>query len=766
MADVTFDQLQEVFGRPMTDLGDRLEEIQKTQVKTLKNVLTQVVGQKNTDLTKYQEIITGKFNDLTTYVKELKADFTKKIEQNKLSDSNIKDTPTSQPKTDNKLRALDSVKTITLSTKVNDSIKVLPVRVVDTLDLKKVKEIDANQKNKFHAAIDIIIPPETKILIENLLSDKLKASFDDIFQREDGIQDIYYVANDIYELLKSGKFGGGKDDKKSWLDSLLPSLLPLLASPLKWLAGGAAALLGAGGIGKMLKDLFKKEGSIDTAKTPADTKGTPKTTETEETLKKIKERELALEQEKFAKKQALETENANIEEKINKLNKDLLAERQAVARAETTYNAKHTQFLKAEEAYNNALTEARQARIQAGLSALEEDNKTAKTLKEIAEARKVEMERASVELQKGYSERIKLIDERIEIEQKIKNLEAQQLKDLEARNSKTAKIRAGEIPKAELGQNWRTPIEELGYLKAQAADSASKATAKSLEHISAVATDFTTTLEKLGKILKGVGEAAGITGGVLTVYESLMSTAEHFADRPETEFSAGEQRQVGAVSMGVGAPADFVLGIPDLVAGVASGLSKAWDEDYSEDQKKNYWEAFKAGYSTNPFHENVINKIPGGSATAATRGFALDFNKLAEEDKKRAQNIGIREVGVGMLGSAGIGSIYAGSSQPMTSANIKPVEEQKLAPEAKEYMSKNTDSIDEMVKAYLAQIALIKDQINHQQKTANNTKELVEAFREWKKIPGNSSVSVATVNNTSVNTSTTSSDFRKEILKR
>jgi hypothetical protein len=80
------------------------------------------------------------------------------------------------------------------------------VRVIEALNLKSVKEIDTRQKSE----VNIDIPPETRVWLENLLFDNFKRFTDDMFEREGGLLDIFGVVSNIDRLLSSEKFGNNK----------------------------------------------------------------------------------------------------------------------------------------------------------------------------------------------------------------------------------------------------------------------------------------------------------------------------------------------------------------------------------------------------------------------------------------------------------------------------------------------------------------------------------------------------------------------------
>ena len=99
--------------------------------------------------------------------------------------------------------------------------------------------------------------------------------------------------------------------------------------------------------------------------------------------------------------------------------------------------------------------------------------------------------------------------------------------------------------------------------------------------------------------------------------------------------------------------------------------------------------------------------------------------------------------------------------------NIKPASEQKLAPEAQEFMSANTGDQEALNTALQAQLNYNKAQLEFQKKTADNTKQLIEAFRAFKENVGKS----VTVNNVSSPTTfmsnpVTSTMFRESLLAR
>ena len=99
--------------------------------------------------------------------------------------------------------------------------------------------------------------------------------------------------------------------------------------------------------------------------------------------------------------------------------------------------------------------------------------------------------------------------------------------------------------------------------------------------------------------------------------------------------------------------------------------------------------------------------------------------------------------------------------------NIKPATDQKLTPEAQSYMEGNKFDQEALIKAFQSQTEYVKAQLGLQKDTANNTKELIKAFRAFKENVGKS----VTVNNVSSPTTfmsnpVTSMMFRESLLSR
>jgi len=224
---------------------------------------------------------------------------------------------------------LDGVIPTTLSKNISNNTKALPVRIIDALDLKS-KKTDEIKTGKY-SSVYIELPESTRTVIDNLLHDNLKYFFDDLFNKNGGVDDIYKTLHNIYELIGSGKFGGKKEED-SWWKKILP-FLPEIAAVLAGLAAGlgeialdiAAAVLGFKALKALFKPLVEGEGDV--------TKNTPET-DAERTAKRAKEEEKRLETEKKlqdAEKQLRDQEIADKEADIKRL-EDLIKKKENSAK--------------------------------------------------------------------------------------------------------------------------------------------------------------------------------------------------------------------------------------------------------------------------------------------------------------------------------------------------------------------------------------------------------------------------------------------------
>jgi hypothetical protein len=209
MDGITYEQFQSVFG----DLGKEFKDSNTTSIEKLQAF----VGNKIDGI----EASIKKLESISDYLKNLKGD---KSETNKVKEPEKK-------KEDRKTESILDILPTSASKVISASAKLLPVRVVD--DPKK------------HTPVDLYIPAETRVWIENLLYDTLDHLIDEI-------------KNTKKETKKEEK---PKDEKKSWVDKLLAGLMGAgligrllggIMKPFTWLAGNLLKLLP-----RVIKDVGK-----------------------------------------------------------------------------------------------------------------------------------------------------------------------------------------------------------------------------------------------------------------------------------------------------------------------------------------------------------------------------------------------------------------------------------------------------------------------------------------------------------------------------
>jgi hypothetical protein len=221
MDGITFDQLQSVF-------GDVESELKQTS-----SLLENIQGFLNQKLKSFDEPL-DKLDQITSYLKQLK----EPIDVKEIDKQKVVNTETKQDKdnTAKKGNSIFDIEATTASKVISASAKVLPVRVVD----------DPKQ----HTQVDILIPPVTRVFIENLLGDNIKRLTE-------------FGTHETDRLIKAfkGKADDKKDDKKSWIDKLIAGLLGAglvgkllsgIMKPFTWLAGNLLKLLPT-----VLKDIGK-----------------------------------------------------------------------------------------------------------------------------------------------------------------------------------------------------------------------------------------------------------------------------------------------------------------------------------------------------------------------------------------------------------------------------------------------------------------------------------------------------------------------------
>ena len=200
MDGITYEQFQSVFG----DFGKELKDSNTNSLEKLQAFIGSKIDGLETSIKKFESIA-----DYLKGLKEPKEQKKDAPELNKIKESKKK-------KDESKTESILDILPTTASKVISASTKLLPVRVVD--DAKK------------RTPVDLYIPAETKVWIENLLYDTLD-----------------HLLNEIKSTKKeTKKEEKPKDEKKSWVDKLLAGLMGAsfigkllggIMKPFTWLAG-------------------------------------------------------------------------------------------------------------------------------------------------------------------------------------------------------------------------------------------------------------------------------------------------------------------------------------------------------------------------------------------------------------------------------------------------------------------------------------------------------------------------------------------------
>jgi len=221
MDGITFDQLQATLGDPLKGLEKGINELLKLQ---------QFLGQKVDSFTEFQKDLAQKVSELAGYAENFIKNEDKPVDTSSDKASGSK---TSEGISDIKLVS-STAKTIP------SSLKVLPVRVVD-IGGDKSKDKDEKgplsgitsmftglfgktkeaKSSYHHEEVNLLIPSETEVKLQNIIGDTLKPFFD---RQNNKINDLFDTADSIYKLLLSqNKKGAGE----SWWKKLLTFLSPV-----------------------------------------------------------------------------------------------------------------------------------------------------------------------------------------------------------------------------------------------------------------------------------------------------------------------------------------------------------------------------------------------------------------------------------------------------------------------------------------------------------------------------------------------------------
>lgn len=785
--DVTLDDIKAVFGDSITGIDNKVNNA-NTKLQSIGKI-QDIIGDKVNGLESYQQAIVSKIAELSKYINELKKKETSNtnpyLQVNSTTTVPLQQEAPKQPTRD-RASSLEAIKLIPMSlANVPQSIKVLPVRILEPANSKKNKEQkfdnlfnDNTHLQPFHHdIIDINIPQETKVLLEDILYDTFRPFHDEELKVEkdtlDTVQEILklLIGNNMILGGNAGKGGKGTPPPKghNWPLEILEIL------------GGGAAIKG---ISRIIKDIYKKIFGEKTPKEmtePSEVKSVenvkPKT-ETEEVLNKVKENIKTKEEE--ISKNLTETENElkRIDGERESLNKETTefqkknaAEIQKLEEEITELKAKEVEAARDTQRYTEEYQKARGQTEQARIKyeeTLKESNIEAQT-QASREVDRLKLTEKVLKNQSEAEERIggeivakekqidvlkqQRLDADTDINKKLNELDAKRIELankqntlIEQQNAKIEPTVAKETLPSASTTPGTEPVKNIEPIKQPSSDSnisgtnAGKA-ATAVEE----ASSFSKIVKMGGKLLKGLEIAAA----GLQIYEDLKSNIEAFANHPE--LTDEQQQKIGSISAGIGTPANFLIGIGDLTMGVLQGLSRASDEaelkrEGLSTDNKSWWESFKQGYKENIVRKEITNKLPEGSVNAAIREY------LIKEEDKNQPNTSDKP------------AIMAPDEQPVPVYNLAPVDHPVVPADIKQPATDT--ATDESQKLLQIQNNLLKFYLEFSKQTALNTGSLIDAFKDFKENTG----SKIQLNNISSPTSfisnpVTSTAFRQNALQ-
>jgi hypothetical protein len=249
MDGITIDQFQSAFSDPLAGLEKGINELCSSQLSQI-NALTklqQFLGQKVETITDFQKDLVKKANELTSYA----ADLTK---------GKTQEAGTPEPTRNKSPEGLSNIKLVSSTAKtIPSSLKVLPVRIVD---VGGDKSKDKDEKNTAggivgmfsglfgktkeakspyqHDKVNLLIPSETEVQLQNIIGDTLKPYFD---RQNSKTSDLLETSDNIYKLMLSQNKKGAEEP---WWKKLLNFLGPLGSLLGKFITGIPNLLLGIG----------------------------------------------------------------------------------------------------------------------------------------------------------------------------------------------------------------------------------------------------------------------------------------------------------------------------------------------------------------------------------------------------------------------------------------------------------------------------------------------------------------------------------------
>ena len=248
MDSIPFDELISAFSKPLAALvrsSQKQEEFLNEQFKKLQDIQNLLGDQlKNSALNVFQKNLNEKLDELIDLAKP---DFTNKQDEK-------------AEKTGGDEGGLAKLKLVSMTDSTPTSLKALPVRVLNKPDVKTKEETKPKTALSplHHDEVNVLLPPETRVFLENLLGDSFHRLIEAQNNNFDKLDKLTLATLDVLRKPKEEK-------KKSWLEQLmafllgekfLSGILGKLLSPLKFIFGTIPKMLFE--IGKMVIPLISR----------------------------------------------------------------------------------------------------------------------------------------------------------------------------------------------------------------------------------------------------------------------------------------------------------------------------------------------------------------------------------------------------------------------------------------------------------------------------------------------------------------------------
>lgn len=249
MDSIPFDELISAFSKPLAALirsSQKQEEYMNEQFKKLQDIQNLLGDQfKNSALNSFQKNLNDKLGELV--------DLAKPNNASKTQDDKAE-------KTGGDEGGLAKLKLVSMTDSTPTSLKAIPVRVLNKPDIKSKEETKPKEAVSplHHDEVNILLPPETRVFLENLLGDSFHRLIEVQNNNFDKLDKLTLATLDVLRKPKDEK-------KKSWLEQLmafllgekfLSGILGKLLSPLKFIFGTIPKMLFE--IGKMVIPLISR----------------------------------------------------------------------------------------------------------------------------------------------------------------------------------------------------------------------------------------------------------------------------------------------------------------------------------------------------------------------------------------------------------------------------------------------------------------------------------------------------------------------------